>query len=300
MFRVPLQNHGRLPEHSHPTSARPLPRIVVLTKRHRLSTFLVDQLSEDGTLAGVIYEERFRTIPETLAYLRRNAKREGRLHTLDVVAYEIWDRLFRRNAFDRTASRLLPTSFAQPDAQGQPEVHKVDNLNSAEAHTIIDALRPDLLVVHACGILSERTFSRARVAALNIHCGVLPQYRGHASTFWSMYKGDVGNIGVTVHRVARTVDTGQPLGTARIEMTSTDDDISMWIRAFKQGVEIVRDAATTLARNESLQFTPYVGETGPHYVRRGLTQHLDFVLRVLPRLRSSAGGNPKRAAAPPL
>ena len=239
-------------------------------------------------LAGVIYEERFRTFSETIAYLRRNAKREGRLHTLDVVAYEIWDRLFRRDAFERTASRLLPTNTARPDAHDQPEVHSVGNLNSAEAHAIIDALRPDLLVVHASGILSERTFSRARVAALNIHCGVLPQYRGHASTFWSMYKRDVDNIGVTVHRVARTVDTGQPLGTARIRMTSTDDDISMWIRAFEQGVEIVRNAARTLARDETLSFTPYVGDSGPHYVRRGLTQHLDFVLRVLPRLRSSS------------
>lgn len=266
---------------------KPTPvRVLVLTKRHRLSDFLIQELARDNVLAGVLLEERFRSPGDTLRYLRRNARREGVLHTVDVVLYELWDRAFRRGRFDRHAAALLPLNDPPPAAPVPTYV--VEDLNSAQAHAIIDEIKPDLLVVHACGILKEATFGRARVAALNIHCGVLPEYRGHASTFWSMYRGDVDNVGVTVHLVAKLVDTGLPVGIARVPVSETDDDISMWMRAFRAGVDIVREAAVTVARDDTLSTQPYEGRSGPHYVRRGLTQHLWFISRVLPALRRRA------------
>ena len=274
-----------------------VPRVVVLSKRHRLTSYLVEQLAHDGTLAGVIYEERFRTFGDTLRYLKRNAKREGFIHTLDVLAYEVFDRMFRRAEFERGTDRLLPLVGSENAAAETPPVFVVRDHNSPETREIIAKLEPDLLVVHACGILKEATFGLARVAALNIHCGVLPEYRGHASTFWALARSDTDNIGVSVHLVAKTVDTGLPVGIGRVPFGRDDDDMTMWFRAFREGVSIVRDAVRRVGSGESLQPRPYDGPAGPHYERRGLTQHLVFRWRTLPRLRSEAIGAPSSRAS---
>ncbi|MCA0375115.1 MAG: formyl transferase [Gemmatimonadetes bacterium] len=268
------------------TSARP--RIVVLSKRLRLTSYLVQELRKAGVLAGVIYEERFRSTGDTLKYLRRNVKREGFVHTLDVLAYEVFQRLTRQGEFAANAARLLPLDGPEEAVAGDVPVHVVADHNAPSTHALIRALAPDLLVVHACGILKEATFSLGATAALNIHCGVLPEYRGHASTFWAMARRDAGNVGVTVHLVAKTVDTGRPIAVGRVPVGADDDDMTMWFRAFKRGTEIVLHAADTLARTGALPFEQYDGAFGPHYVRRGLTQHVRFRLGALPALRRAA------------
>jgi formyl transferase-like protein len=279
-----------LPAPSSPAS--PTPRVVVLSKRHRLTSYLIQELARDGMLAAVVYEHRFGTLRDRLRYLRRNARREGRVHTLDVLAYESYDRLFRRNEFARAADALLPLDLPEPSLVSGALEHHVTNLNAPASRALLAGLAPDLLVSHACGILESHTVGLARVAAVNIHCGVLPQYRGHASTFWAMYRRDVGNIGVTVHLLAQVVDTGLPVGIARVAMGPADDDITMWFRAFREGVRIVKELAAAVRAGGGVQTLPYAGQPGPHYHRRGLTEHLRFRTKVLPALRgrvSTAG-----------
>lgn len=269
-------------------TALPRPRVVVLSKQLRLTSYLVQELHRAGVLAGVIYEERFRTTGDTLRYLRRNVKREGFLHTLDALAYEVFQRLTRQGEFAANAARLLPLDGPEANVAGDVPVHVVSDHNAPATHALIKALAPDLLVVHACGILKEATFSLGKVAAMNIHCGVLPEYRGHASTFWAMARRDANNVGVTVHLVAKTVDTGRPIAVGRVPVGADDDDMTMWFRAFRRGTEIVLQATETLARTGALSFEAYEGAFGPHYVRRGLTQHLRFRLGALPALRRAA------------
>ena len=61
--------------------------------------------------------------------------------------------------------------------------------NGKAATDFLEALGPDIIITHATSILAPSTFAIARQAALNIHCGILPAYRGHDSTFWAMYDG---------------------------------------------------------------------------------------------------------------
>ena len=261
-------------------------RVVVLSKRFRLTSYLVEGLALDGQLAGVIYEERFRSKMDTWRYLRRTARREGFWHTVDAFAYEAWNRMARRSEFRARADEILPLRSAEPLVAGSAPVYTVSDHNAPDTLALIASLSPDLLVVHACGILKPATYGLARLAAINIHCGVLPEYRGHASTFWSMFNEDADNIGVTVHLIAKTVDTGAPVSVTRIGMSSDDDDMTMWLKAFRAGAESVR----RLARNaeQGVPTGQYEGNSGPHYPRQGLTHYLRFRLSRLPRLRARA------------
>lgn len=268
------------------TVTPPSVRVVVLSKPHPLTRHLLSRLAERHALVGVIYEDRFRSVGDRLRYLRRNARREGWWHTAWVLAYEVFDRLTRPSALGDAVARVLPPAQPLPD---DVPVRTVRSLNGAEARALITEWAPDLLVVHATGILNRATFELARVAALNIHCGVLPEYRGHASTFHALARGDLDNLGVTVHHIAPTVDTGAAVAVARVPFSREDDDVTIWCRAFAAGTDVVLRQVDRLSRGEPVDAVPYEGQFGPHYRRRALPEHLRFTWFALPRLRRRAG-----------
>lgn len=43
---------------------------------------------------------------------------------------------------------------------------------------------------------------------LNVHRGILPNYRGLDSNLWALYYRDFDNVGVTIHHIDRKLDTG--------------------------------------------------------------------------------------------
>jgi len=277
------------------TSPRRAVRVVVLSKPHPLTFHLLGRLAERQVLAGVLFEDRFRSTGDRLRYLRRNARREGWWHTASVLGFEVFDRLTRRSMLQDSVARVLPPTLPLPDSV---PIEVVRNLNSPEAIAHIRQWEPDLLVVHATGILKATTYGLAGTAALNIHCGVLPEYRGHASTFHALSRGDTGNLGVTVHHVAPTVDTGRAIAVARVPFESTDDETTIWCKAFAAGTDVVLRQVDRLAAGEPLDEEPYEGTFGPHYRRRALGEHLLFSAITLPRLRREALAGRSASARP--
>jgi len=271
-----------MPDQSSPRGAL---RVVVLSKPHPLTNYLVERLAGAGVLTGILYEERFRGFGDRVKYLRSNVKREGFWHTVSAVAYELVDGLARRGRLNEVAAQVVPIAQRKSDSAMVPV--SVRSLNSPQARAILQEWRPDLIIVHATGILKRETYGIARVGALNIHCGVLPEYRGHASTFHALSRGDLENLGVTVHHVAPVVDTGTSVGIGRVLFEPDDDDVTMWCKAFRSGVDIILEQVHLLARGEALGEVPYKGTFGPHYRRRGLFEHLKLLAVTLPQLREA-------------
>ncbi|MDH3458238.1 MAG: formyltransferase family protein [Gemmatimonadota bacterium] len=250
-----------------------MPRVVLLSKPHPLTHHLEARLAEKGCLVGVVYEARLTTLPERLRYMQKLARRQGLLQTLDIAAYDLFERAFRRGELRSVVRRLLP-ALPAPDVPR----HSVRSLNHESARQLIRDLDPDILVVHGAGILKRETFELARRVAINVHCGVLPEYRGHASTFWAIYRRDFENVGVTVHEIAQIVDTGSILRLGRVKWQPGETDITMWFRAFMLGTELVLDVVDELMNQDSITRIEVDGEPGPHYPRKGLTHYIKLKL----------------------
>lgn len=87
------------------------------------------------------------------------------------------------------------------------------------AHVVEEAA-PDLLVCFTYPhLLDARTIGAARVAALNVHPGRLPEYRG-PNPLWALYRGDA-EIDVTVHRIAAGFDTGNVMAVSPVFVDGT-------------------------------------------------------------------------------
>lgn len=89
---------------------------------------------------------------------------------------------------------------------------KAGDLNGLSATTLKDLLSCDRFVVFGAsyikGFLIEALIEKA---AINIHMGVSPFYRGSSCNFWALYDGNRHLVGATLHLLSKGLDSGDIL-----------------------------------------------------------------------------------------
>ncbi len=100
-------------------------------------------------------------------------------------------------------------------AYGLP-VHQPGRLRrEPEAREILEAWKPDLIVVVAFGqILPREILEIPPLGCLNVHASILPAYRGAAPIQWAIARGET-ETGVTLMKMDEGLDTGPALAMAR-------------------------------------------------------------------------------------
>ena len=101
-------------------------------------------------------------------------------------------------------------------------VHQPATLKDPEQQRVFAALKPEVLVVVAYGlILPQAVLDIPRLGCLNIHASLLPRWRGAAPIQRALLAGDA-TTGVTIMQMDAGLDTGPMLTVAQCPI-STDD-----------------------------------------------------------------------------
>ncbi len=115
---------------------------------------------------------------------------------------------------DRPAGRgqkLMPSPVKQLALEHGIAVLQPPTLRNAEAQAELAALKPDLMVVVAYGlILPQVVLDIPRLGCINSHASLLPRWRGAAPIQRAVEAGDAES-GVTVMRMEAGLDTGPML-----------------------------------------------------------------------------------------
>jgi methionyl-tRNA formyltransferase len=154
---------------------------------------------------------------------------------------------------DRPSGRgqkLKPSSvkkFAQE--KGIP-VFQPEKIRSEENKEIIDRLDPDFLIVAAYGqILPSWLLQSPRVAPLNIHFSLLPQYRGAAPAAYAILNGDV-ETGVTIMIMQELLDSGPILMQKKTAIPATATTGELEIRLSEIGSTLLIEAMDKYLKDE--------------------------------------------------
>ena len=83
---------------------------------------------------------------------------------------------------------------------------EVDNIN--RAMVLVKEWGPDLGIVFGTRKIFSILIDAIPGGLLNVHRGIIEQYRGLDSTMWAIYNKDFDNIGVTIHGIDSGLDTG--------------------------------------------------------------------------------------------
>lgn len=169
---------------------------------------------------------------------------------------------------DAAARPLLPgryLSFHEITRHHGIPVGALNNPNVGEGLEAVRAYAPDLILTIRYGaILKAPVIAIPRLGVLNLHSGVLPDYRGVLATFRALMNGD-SEIGCTLHRISDgTIDTGGILGIRRVPVDPTRSLLWHVLSVYPPGIAMMADAVRALAEGQVLEDAPQSRAEG-HY-----------------------------------
>ncbi len=151
---------------------------------------------------------------------------------------------------DRPAGRgqkLMPSAVKQLAVDNGIPVLQPPTLRNAEAQAELAALKPDLMVVVAYGlILPQAVLDIPPLGCINSHASLLPRWRGAAPIQRAVEAGD-SESGVTVMRMEAGLDTGPMLLKVTTPISATDTGGSLHDRLAEMGPPAVLQAVAGLA-----------------------------------------------------
>jgi len=228
-----------------------------LVNEHRMQVFLSSRVGGNEA------------VPEELAQLE--VFEQSLFNDLLFPALES----FTGNAALQSFERLGKTTGA-----GISDLNKI---NSEQGLAILRASNPDLVLsIRYGGILREEAIAISRQGVLNLHSGLLPDYRGVMATFYAMLNGEA-EVGMTLHYIRDAgIDTGDIVGTTRQFLDLKRSYLGNVLQLYPAGADLMLAAVGTLSAGKALP--TQVQQAGGNYysfpTQRQLEQFSEGGLRL--------------------
>jgi len=202
-----------------------LSRLLNLLSEHRLSIFISEKVGPDHSL------------PQPL---------------MDLAAHEK-QLISSSHSFDSLASQANCQLQGFADLGGQ--------VNGQEAVARIQATEPDVILSIRFGmILREPVIAIPRYGVINLHSGVLPDYRGVMASFWAMVNGE-SQVGSTLHFIQDSgVDSGDILSIAKIPLNREQSYLLNVLNLYDAGCQQLAHAVQQLDAGADLSAQPQQGQ----------------------------------------
>lgn len=162
-----------------------------------------------------------------------------------------------------------------------------ESMHDEEALKTVRKFRPWLGICLGAPILKPRLFEIPELGTINVHKSYLPDYRGMPPGFWELHDG-ADSTGVSVHWVARGLDTGDIIDQVRLPIPPYAVPGSIRPQSDEISIQLL---LSVLDRLDSGEF-PRVAQGRPKTPIRSRPPFILFhsVKRRLARKRSPARG----------
>lgn len=212
-------------------------RVAILTvRRGPCACYLARRLRPAGVELTLVSQRRLRVEPDSPEYFRRLLRRRGILVFADYLllhGVKSAARLGRgvprapeRSGDDLGGGALLEDSHI---AREEWLTHlEVDDVNRPPDQDRLRELRPDVILLAGAPVLAQKTIEIARVACINPHCGITPDYAGSSPFDWAIFEKRFQDVGFTIHLVVPRVDSGPVLHQERISWDPSRSNGHLW------------------------------------------------------------------------
>lgn len=178
-------------------------------------------------------------------------------------------KFFEQDLFNRCLFPLLEATpkagrrFLTFDEMGARSLNRINTERSA---SMLRELEPDLIVSIRYGKrIKNQIISIPRHGILNLHSGILPDYRGVLATFRALLAGEE-EIGCTLHVITDAeIDTGNIIANSRLPVDPSKSLFWHVLRLYAGGCALVTDALRNIEQGERLVSTPQDPEAGEYF-----------------------------------
>lgn len=174
-------------------------------------------------------------------------------------------KFFEQSLFNQLISPLMNNvnnesaykSFDQLNCYLVEPLEEFNLINSSKGVEKVRKFQPDLIISIRYGnILKDDVISIPNFGVLNLHSGVLPDYRGVMATFWAMLNNE-SEIGTTLHYIDdNSIDTGRIVSNSRLEVNKEKSYIWHVLQLYISGVELIKKAIFCIESHGQLETYP--------------------------------------------
>ena len=110
-------------------------------------------------------------------------------------------------------------SISRIDLRRVKKIIKIKNLSSVNKECNKEIKKANFIIISGADLIKGNLLKIIKNKALNIHMGIAEKYRGLDSNLWAWYHHDYKNIGVTLHKLDRKLDTGKIFKSKYLRIT---------------------------------------------------------------------------------
>ena len=143
---------------------------------------------------------------------------------------------------------------------------KCNDLNDDKTLNFLKKQRPDIILSIGSQIVNESFLRIPSIGILNVHMGILPEYRGIGVTEWPIIEDrleDVG-LGITLHFMERGVDTGPIIMKKKFPIKKGMFIKNIELNYLPEMVDFMI-SGVRMARDAILESTPQKKQDGRQY-----------------------------------
>jgi hypothetical protein len=179
-------------------------------------------LASFSDLAGVVVLDETRQ--RAWRRVRREIGRVGLLRFLDVLAFRLYYKVALRARDRRWEEQSLADLCRRfPPLGDETALLRSASPNTSQVADFLRECRPDLVIARCKWILKPEIFTIPPDGTFVMHPGICPQYRNAHGCFWALANDDLDNVGMTLLRIDRGVDTGPVYGFFRCRYDERSD-----------------------------------------------------------------------------
>lgn len=253
---------------------QPSPKKIILLGSNNPTTWIVYNhlISEYGLFPAFIEKPVSR-----LKLLKNRVKKLGLFKVLDQLVFIAALRPFITRSSQNRIKQICHAQGLEMIEPLSPSIQSIESVNSESFRRQLVELNPDIIVINGTRIIGHKTLSVTKAAIINTHHGITPAYRGAHGAYWALYQNDKENAGVTVHLVDAGIDTGNIIGSAKIEITPEDSFATYPYLQTSAALPILSQAIQDLMKGTSADI-PISGTSAVWY-HPGFTQYIRGLLR---------------------
>jgi len=185
---------------------------------------------------------------------------------LDLKFYE--QQLFNNIVFPLTTALGIENATLKTfDAIGKEIGKPILELNAINTSGFeqFKSTQPDLVLsIRYGGILREAVIAVPRFGVLNLHSGLLPEYKGVMATFRAMLNGDE-EIGMTLHYIDDSgIDTGRIIATTKMSVNLGSSYLWHVLALYTDGCALMNTVVRKIAGSGTPVFETQA-EAGNYY-----------------------------------
>lgn len=147
-------------------------------------------------------------------------------------------------------------SFKQIAKILNAEILTYENINSPKAIADFTEFSPDLIISIRFGqIFKSEIIKTSKCGIINLHSGILPNYRGIMSSFWAILNSET-KIGMTLHYIENDrIDAGKIIAFSHLELDKNHSLVFNINKLYEGGCKLISRHLENILTKKEIKLT---------------------------------------------